>query len=419
MNTGAHWAAQSRDTDLRQVASATAFCQLQEPQYLEELGFRNASRSMLHHLEVAGLPIEHAKDAFHTADVYTGTNMMVMLLADSLGDLCTQRMTHWDSFYYVCLQIRSSIRDLMLKMPERLTVRSRSRRLQEAIENVAQMTTQLLSNLASAACMQLPPTSEADPNCRGFLGCHAWHRRLAQGSHDLAVLSHVMQTQLETALLWDSIMFRIDTGYLQLPELPAGVSLGDLRSQDDLRVKTLSTLIARLRASSPRSLRMVEIGVHHGEVAVGLLQRHPSLQYLGIDPYPGEYGNMRVRRGSGDFGDSANFRRTAARLRRFGHRARLCRRHSSQVARAGAMRACQARWPAKHLGLVFIDGAHDFRSVAADIQHWAPRVRPGGVVSGHDYRLGEAFNVVRAVHRFLPANRHLQLGPDGVWWWIA
>jgi predicted O-methyltransferase YrrM len=37
------------------------------------------------------------------------------------------------------------------------------------------------------------------------------------------------------------------------------------------------------------------------------------------------------------------------------------------------------------LDFVFIDAAHDFENVRADIQAWRPKVKPGGVLAGHDY----------------------------------
>lgn len=39
------------------------------------------------------------------------------------------------------------------------------------------------------------------------------------------------------------------------------------------------------------------------------------------------------------------------------------------------------------IDFVFIDAAHDEASVRADIAAWLPRVRPGGVLAGHDYNL--------------------------------
>jgi len=37
------------------------------------------------------------------------------------------------------------------------------------------------------------------------------------------------------------------------------------------------------------------------------------------------------------------------------------------------------------LDFVFIDAAHDYQSVKEDIEAWYPKVKEGGVISGHDY----------------------------------
>lgn len=34
---------------------------------------------------------------------------------------------------------------------------------------------------------------------------------------------------------------------------------------------------------------------------------------------------------------------------------------------------------------VYLDAAHDFKSVTADIQAWTRKVRPGGILAGHDF----------------------------------
>ena len=46
---------------------------------------------------------------------------------------------------------------------------------------------------------------------------------------------------------------------------------------------------------------------------------------------------------------------------------------------------------------VFIDALHDYRSVREDIRAWAPKVRPGGLISGHDYGRAGVTDAVLAV----------------------
>jgi hypothetical protein len=47
--------------------------------------------------------------------------------------------------------------------------------------------------------------------------------------------------------------------------------------------------------------------------------------------------------------------------------------------------AASALYSDKTLNCVFIDGAHDYKNVSDDIKHWISKIKPGGIISGHDY----------------------------------
>jgi len=54
----------------------------------------------------------------------------------------------------------------------------------------------------------------------------------------------------------------------------------------------------------------------------------------------------------------------------------------------------------KQVDMVFIDAAHDYDNAKADIEAWREKVKPGGLLCGHDYEYSEG--VKRAVTELLP-----------------
>jgi SAM-dependent methyltransferase len=62
------------------------------------------------------------------------------------------------------------------------------------------------------------------------------------------------------------------------------------------------------------------------------------------------------------------------------------------------------------LDFVFIDASHEYEDVVQDLKAWYPKVKPGGVLAGHDYYPAnpEWCGVLRAVNEVFP-DSHIQI----------
>jgi hypothetical protein len=73
------------------------------------------------------------------------------------------------------------------------------------------------------------------------------------------------------------------------------------------------------------------------------------------------------------------------------------------------------------LDFAFIDGNHLYKHVRADIYAWWPKIKSGGLLTGHDYGIDldaeNIWGVQRAVDEFADGiDRDVAVGEDGVWW---
>ena len=111
-----------------------------------------------------------------------------------------------------------------------------------------------------------------------------------------------------------------------------------------------------------------------------------------------------------------NYEETLRRLHRFGDRHVIHRKTSQQAA---------AEFRKRSLDFVYLDARHYREALLEDLELWAPKIRHGGFLAGHDYLDGTLpsgrFEVKSTVDQWAAARR-LTVGCSGenVWrsWFI-
>jgi len=137
-----------------------------------------------------------------------------------------------------------------------------------------------------------------------------------------------------------------------------------------------------------------EIGVWAGEYSEYLCQGMPGLDLTCVDPWVAyqDYSDHRNR---------AHIAQTHAEAmaRLAPYRCRIIRAFSVDAA---------PQVPDGSLDFCYIDANHGFEYVVADLAAWLPKVRSGGVICGHDYKMIAArpdLQVVEAVDGWTRAYR--------------
>jgi hypothetical protein len=128
-----------------------------------------------------------------------------------------------------------------------------------------------------------------------------------------------------------------------------------------------------------------EIGVERAHYTKHLLKTMPDARVYAVDPWLA-YGGYREHVTQEKL--DGFYIETQARLAEFGDRARVVRANSVEAA---------VGIPPESLDVVYIDGNHTLPWVIADLHAWVPKVRPGGMVCGHDYGRRRVGHVKEAV----------------------
>ncbi len=159
--------------------------------------------------------------------------------------------------------------------------------------------------------------------------------------------------------------------------------------------------------------RGAEIGVKQGRYSDELLRNWRGSELVSIDPWLSADPEDYVDR-SNVSQDRFNefYEETRERLADYGSRSTIWRMTSVEAA---------TKVPDHSFDFVYIDARHDYESVKEDLEAWCSKVRPGGILAGHDYVDGDLpegeFYVKSAVDEYFGARKipvHGTEGPSAV-----
>ena len=134
--------------------------------------------------------------------------------------------------------------------------------------------------------------------------------------------------------------------------------------------------------------RFAEIGVARCALAKEVLQNTDLEYYAAVDPWKVYSG-----RGAG----------TLARLKQeqwetwFQNALELGKEHSNlHIFRMESVQAAE-QFKNGFFDMIFIDADHSYEAVRSDIFAWMPKIKKGGIISGHDYNKAYRTTVGKAV----------------------
>jgi predicted O-methyltransferase YrrM/GT2 family glycosyltransferase len=155
-------------------------------------------------------------------------------------------------------------------------------------------------------------------------------------------------------------------------------------------------LLFRSAADVEAGSSIVEVGSHHGRSTVILARAaQEGITIVAIDPFDDP------RWGGGT--ESLEIFSRNIRNAEVGDRVRLVRSLSSQAL---------ASWDGGSIGMVYVDGAHDRATAFEDIDGWARRLRPCGLLLVHD-SFSSVGVTLAVLQRFLARNDFEYVGVAG------
>lgn len=175
--------------------------------------------------------------------------------------------------------------------------------------------------------------------------------------------------------------------------------------------------IIREYLDTSRPLLGVEVGVSQGRTSAALLKEFPSLHLWMVDSWT-VHGPDTAYRKSIDI----HARLTAEQQER--HYAEAIAATTFAADRRTILRepsvVAASRAEDRAFDVIFVDAEHTLFGVLADLEAWHPKLRPGGLLCGHDWdhpkNARGLWGVNLAVEQFA-SERRLRVRSRGDIWW--
>jgi predicted O-methyltransferase YrrM len=148
-------------------------------------------------------------------------------------------------------------------------------------------------------------------------------------------------------------------------------------------------MLAAYAERVPPGRAIVEVGSHHGRSTIVLaLCKSRDVRLMAVDPFEDPYWG----------GGEGSLPVFLANLERAGVREEVefFRGYGEQLA---------TTWTGDRVGLLYLDGAHDYRTVDRELGLWFRHLAPGAIVLCHD--MFSSHGVTRAAVRQVLASRRL------------
>lgn len=222
----------------------------------------------------------------------------------------------------------------------------------------------------------------------------------ASALHDLALRRATALCRLQAELLAFASLDLLGSQLQERLRSPATFPRFEFHPACCRRYHVLAELLetqlgARASLVPARPLRLLEVGVNNAITSEYLLKKFKNLEFDGVDPF---------------INAEEILAEASQRIRPHAPRARLWRLTSESAAE---------KFDPSTFDLIFIDGDHSYSAVKKDLQLWRSKLRPGGLLAGHDlFNLAFEGVIEALVEDLVTRNSKetIHFSTDFVWW---